>query len=196
MPLIMPTQFNLPERGWLVRLICDCVSDLTDKEIHARRISAIFLGAALCGRQESAHRDRPQASLNCVGLSSLLEAISEVRAEALQTDDEDPFPLECLPTQCPPTQCPIYIGDERKSIDERTREFSRLSKMMDHVDSHLIGLPPNTPVYCHHPKCMAQSVVLETLSAFKNHTGRVHNIKLRAWLFSIEASEPLGTAEA
>ena len=174
-PLVGPTKYNIAERGWLVDLICDLVGDLTDKERHARRVSAITHRAALCGRQESGRRNRPAATPNCVGLSSLLEALPGDETESLQLDPEESIPLACLPTQCP-----ICIGDERKSMSERKRQFSRPSKMMDHVDTHLVRLPPNAPVHCHHPICMAQGVVLENLRVFKNHTARVHKIALRS----------------
>ena len=173
-PLVAPTRYNIAERGWLVDLICDSVGDLTEKERHARRVSAITIRAILCGRQESGCRTRPTATPNCVGLSSLLEALPAGQTESLLPDPEAPIPLVCRPTQCP-----ICIGDERKSMSERKREFSRVNKMWDHVEIHLARLPSTAQIFCHHPMCMAQDVVLKTLSAFKDHTAQVHGIALR-----------------
>jgi hypothetical protein len=123
--------------------------------------------AALCTRQEVIQRRQPKATPNCVGLSSLLDALHEI--------PEEEFPLIYRPTQCP-----ICIGDKRKSYDERVREFARPATMMDHVDAHLKYRKPNAPIHCHHPICMAKGVILETLVAFKNHTARTHGINLRA----------------
>ena len=86
---------------------------------------------------------------------------------------------DLFPLLCQPTQCPICIGDKRKSYNERIRELSRRSKMMDYVATHLSRQPPYTPIYCHHPRCRADRLVLDTLEAFKNHIARVHGIVLR-----------------
>ena len=162
-PNAITKEYNLPERGWIVQLLFDHPANLTELEKFARRISAITQRAALCNRQELGHRNRRKAS--------------PFRALSTSSDSvqEDLYPLLCQPTQCP-----ICIGDGRKSHSKRTREFSRPSKMMDYVDTHLASRPGNLPIHCHHPIYMGEALVLETLTAFKNHTEKVHGIRLRA----------------
>ena len=172
MTLVRPTKYNIPERADVVRILCDQVSTGSEDEKLARRMSVITKMAALCTRQESIRHRQPEATPNCVGLSSLLDAIPEVAEE---TKCEEMYPLVCRPTQCP-----ICIGDERKPHGERTREFTRPSVMMDHVDSHFLKHINDAPIGCHHPICRAEGLILGTLMEFKNHTAQVHKIVLRA----------------
>ena len=164
-PPVRPARYDIKERSRVVGLMCDHIPNLTDQERLVRRIEAIKWRAALCDRQESRYRSR------------LIQSDSEPLSES--TIEQNSDCLDLFPLVCRPTQCPICIGDERKSYSDRTREFSRPGKMMDHVATHLYKYSPNTSIPCHHPKCMADGVVLKNLAAFKNHTARVHGITLR-----------------
>ena len=157
-------EYNLPERGWIVQLMYDHTADLTDAEKFTRRVSTILHRATLCDRQES--RD-----------------FAGFRRERSPTRSMSPpkYPDEgFIDPKCHPNQCPFCIGDERKSHKERTRIFTRPSTMRDHVQGHLAKRPSNAPIRCHHPICIKQGLVLETLTIFKNHTQSVHGIELRS----------------
>lgn len=165
--LARPTKYNIPERGRVVGLLCNEIANLTDEIRLARRISTIAEMTTLCGRRETARRRRPTPTPNCIGLSSLPDALPE--------PPEQTFLLECLPTQCP-----VCIGDKSKSYEERTFPWSRRNKMWNHfATDHLKTRPLNAPIRCHHPICMANDLILETLRDFRNHTERIHKIRLR-----------------
>ena len=56
-----PLQYDIPERGDIVRLTCELIADLSDHEKHTRRIETLQARVALCGRQKSRRR-RPQST--------------------------------------------------------------------------------------------------------------------------------------
>lgn len=172
--LARPTKYNIPERGRVVGLLCNEIANSTDQIRLARRISTITEMTTLCGRRETARRRRATPTPNCIGLSSLLDALPEL-PEQMQEECEQTFPLICRPTQCP-----ICIGDKSKSYEERTFEWSKRNKMWNHfARDHLNTRPFNAPIRCHHPICMANDLILETLQTFKNHTQHIHGIILR-----------------
>ena len=167
-PPTRPLKYEIQEREWVVGLMCDHIANLTDQERRVRRIEAIKRRATLCNRLESRYRPR---------LDGTRQSDSGTLCE--YPVEQDTNCTNLFPLVCRPTQCPICIGDERKSYSDRTREFSRPSKMMDHVATHLEMYLPGASIPCHHPICMADGVVLESIAAFKNHTARVHKINLR-----------------
>lgn len=48
-----PPQYDILERGKIVRLTCKLIADLTDHEKHARRVETLRARVALCARQKS-----------------------------------------------------------------------------------------------------------------------------------------------
>lgn len=113
-----------------------------------------------------AHRSRSKAYRASRAVSS---------QEQRHQDDRYAFPVVCWLAQCS-----ICIGDERKSYEERTFGFSKFNKLWNHVNrAHLQIRSADAPDPCHHPVCLAQGVILETLMAVKNYTEQVHHIRLR-----------------
>lgn len=170
--LTRPLKYNIPERDVVIRLTCEPVTDLTDREKHVRSIEAIKARAALCRRQESQRRGRPRSTFKPKELMNPPEGLAEDSEE----DTTDYFPLICRPTQCP-----FCLGEERKSYEDRTFEYCRPNKMMEHVqEAHLRKYASNDEINCEHPTCKANSLTLPSVMAFKRHTAKVHQINLRA----------------
>ncbi len=165
-----PLQYDITERGEIVRLTCEPIADLPDHEKHARRIEALRARVALCGRQES-RRSRPRSTQP----SRKSMTAPEKSPENSEEDMKDHFPLVCKPTQC------IFcLGDERKSYQGRTAQYARPNKMMNEVERHLKPFASDDPIPCPHPRCKASELVLPHVMALKNHTATVHKIFLRA----------------
>ena len=78
----------------------------------------------------------------------------------------NPVPLICEKTQC--IFCIRKLG---------VSTFSRLAKMMDHVESHLRKERAET-IACYHPVYKAKGLVLDNMMHFKNHAQRVYSISL------------------
>lgn len=53
-------EYNISQRGFVARLICELTADLTDEEKLIRKIAIIEARAALCSRQETQRRSRPK----------------------------------------------------------------------------------------------------------------------------------------
>ena len=93
----------------------------------------------------------------------------------LEDSEEDRFPLVCKPTQY------IFcLGNKDKSYLGRIFEYATPHKMMNEAGKHLKKYAPEDRVPCPHPQC---EVVLPSVTGFKNHTARVHQISLRQDLF-------------
>ena len=164
-----PPQYDIPERGEVVRSTCELIADLTDHEKHARRVETLRARVTLCGRQESRRR-RPESTQP----SREPMTPPKTSREDSEGDRHDRFPLVCKPTQC------IFcLGNERKSYQGRTAEYARPNKMMNEVERHLKRFASDDPVPCPHPQCTASELVLPRVAAFKNHTAMVHKILLR-----------------
>jgi len=139
--LTRPLKYNIPERDVVIRLTCEPVTDLTDREKHVRSIEAIKARAALCRRQESQRRGRPRSTFKPKELMNSSEGLAKDSEE----DTTDYFPLICRPTQCP-----FCLGEERKSYEDRTFEYCRPNKMMEHVHkAHLRKYASNDEIDLH-----------------------------------------------
>ena len=193
---LRPVKYNIPERAE------------SDSERLERRITAINLRIALCRREESGLCRRSMPTISSLGLDKFIKAVPELPElpdlqdflqppeplysfEQSQQDDTNVFPLVCRPMQCP-----IYIGDERKSYQDRTFEFSKRDKSWNHADgAHLEAHLAYAPIPCHHLIILAQNVVLKTLTSFKTQTEQVHQIKLKASLTKGGCAERMATKE-
>lgn len=162
-----PRQYDIPERGEIVRLTCEPISDTTDLRKHAQRLKTIRARVALCGRQESRHRARPR-----------LTRPSTESMTSPGTSDEDI--KDRFPVVCKPTQCIFCLGNESKSYPGRMFEYAKPHKMMNEVEKHLQSFLPADEVPCPHPQCKAAGLVLSSVMHFKNHAATVHKINLRA----------------
>lgn len=160
-------QYDVHKRAEVVRLTCESSEGSTDTDMHRRRVQAIEARIALCTRQESRHRNqRP---------SKVEPARPETNLEATKARDHASYPLICKPKQC------IFcLGNDRKSYEGRTFEYSRVNKALDEMDRHLKCFQPTDEVACPHPSCQAAGVVLSSKKVFKIHAKKVHRIDLRA----------------
>jgi len=167
-------QHQLEERTRLQEVLCNFSMELTPQGIVARKVAAISLMVALASRRECQTRQprqRPDAYKDPVKQESPFP-------EAHPLPPPDPFPLVCKKTQCI-----ICLGDTRLTYEERTREFSRVSHMMTHVENHhLKRLQPGERPVCKHPRCSpkGEGLFFDYIEYFKNHVGTVHKINLRA----------------
>ncbi|KAK3170218.1 hypothetical protein OEA41_009604 [Lepraria neglecta] len=166
-----PLQYDIPERGDIVRLSCEPIVNLTDHRKHAQRLDTLRARVKLCDRQESRHRARPPSTY--LPMKSITAPKGSL--EDSKEDQQDRFPLACKPTQC------IFcLGNELKSYLGRVFEYAKSHQMMNEVERHLQKFVPEDQVPGPHPTCKAARLVLPSVMAFKNHTATVHKIVLRA----------------
>ena len=135
--------------------------------IVERKIYAIDFMVALASRQEVATpQPRESASIGIL-----------VKKENLDVEAE---PMVDLPLWCTKTQCIFCIGNERLSLEQRTREFSRVAHMMDHVENvHLSQYSLGQRIRCYHIRCKTD---FQDVMQFKNHVQLVHGISLRKFV--------------
>ncbi|EOO01307.1 hypothetical protein UCRPA7_3197 [Phaeoacremonium minimum UCRPA7] len=163
---VSAVQHQLEERNQLQAILCDFNIDLDWKRLTDRKIRAINLMVALASRREMrGPRPSPPCGSSSAGrLSDLPPAMK----------------YEEIPLVLSRTQCISCVGDETLSYKDRTRTFSRVSHMMDHVENvHLRRGPVGGRFVCHHPDCKLLGDFLENLDHFKHHVQTVHGVKLR-----------------
>lgn len=159
-----PRQYDVAERGEIVRLTCEPILNATGHGKHAQRLETLRARIALCARQESRHRARPALAHRSMGSMT----------SPSQEDIKDRFPLVCKPTLC------IFcLGNEGKSYLGRTFEYSTPHKMMNEAERHLKRFLPAAKVPCPHPQCKAAGLILSSVVHFKNHAATVHKVFLR-----------------
>jgi hypothetical protein len=151
---------QLPERTQLQEVICDLSKDLSPSDVVSRRVRAIDLMVALSYRGEVQCRKRSSRACS-------------------ESSTEQPLPKDLFPLICKKTQCIICIGDDRSTYEYRTRTYATPNKLMNHVVSHLEGVPASQRISCRHPVCQSEGLVLNDLQHFKNHVATVHGITLR-----------------
>ena len=158
-------EYQLEERTWLQEVLCDLSKDLSPHEVVARKIPAINLMIALASRQElQTHKSRS----------------TRTPKPAMKQVTPDPLPFQEFPTLFEETQCIFCLGNRQHSYEQRTFRFSRVSHMMDHVESvHLKHQPVTEKVVCNHPVCTSRGLVLNNVNHFKHHVQVEHGIKLR-----------------
>ncbi|KAF1972428.1 hypothetical protein BU23DRAFT_432370, partial [Bimuria novae-zelandiae CBS 107.79] len=97
-----------------------------------------------------------------------------------QTKQEDSLSASSFLLVCDPRQCLFCIDDEGLPLAQRMFCYSRVAKMMDHIeDEHLRRFAPDTTSPCPHPTCRKEGVPLDGVLHFKRHAQDVHSIKLR-----------------
>jgi len=165
-------KYNISKQDVVIRLICEPVIDLTDREKHVRSIEIIKVRAALCRRQESQRRDRSRSTFK----SKKLMNSSEDLAANSEENTTDYFSLICRSTQCS-----FCLDEKRKFYEDRTFEYCRFNKMMKHVQkTHLRKYASNDEINCEHSTCKTNSLILSSVMTFKNHIVKMHQINLRA----------------
>ncbi|RKL13865.1 hypothetical protein BFJ70_g15819 [Fusarium oxysporum] len=161
---------QLEERNQL-REIFSVNRQLTAEEFIARKVITINLMAALACRREIA---RPTRSLR---VSTWGNANPQGEVEGVSSPTEE---KEAIPRVLEKNQCPICVGDEALSHKARTRKFTRVAHMMDHVENVHLRHEPSRPTWaCYHPACKLKGDFLKSLDHFKNHVLKEHGVKLR-----------------
>ena len=161
---------KLPERTKVQEVMCNLSNNLGPSDAASRRELSVDSLIALTHRQE-AKRLKPSS-----------KAVSEPSIAQTISDDpfaEDSFSKDPFPIKCKNKQCIICIGDVRRTIEDRTRTFATVHKMMNHVDTHLKAYSIHERFSCKHPKCVMEKVVLEDMEQFKLHVIDKHKIMLR-----------------
>ncbi|KAL5625695.1 hypothetical protein FOBRF1_000038 [Fusarium oxysporum] len=162
---------HLPERTYLQKILCDFNTGLSIKDITERKVKAIDGMVALACRREIRGPILKKDEENLTTIP------------ALDDKDKGPPPAEVVnpfPLILEKTQCIYCVGDEKLSQADRTRKFSRVSHMMDHVERvHLRREPVRATWVCHHPNCKPLGDFLKSLDHFKNHVQRTHGVRLR-----------------
>jgi hypothetical protein len=159
---------QLPERTRLQEALSDTRRDLPVQVIVERWVRVINLMVALAARQEVQPRNRSQNS-----------------GPKVNRKRESPVPdpiinLDPLSLVLRKTQCVFCIGNEKLTLDKRTRSFCRPAIMMDHVeDIHLSRTTAGQAIPCGHTVCKSEGLVFYKISQFKNHVKTVHDVSLR-----------------
>jgi hypothetical protein len=169
-------EHQLEERTQLQLILCDLSKDLSSQAIVTRKVYAINLQIALASRKELMTRQRRSTPACKNPLKEESPVPSPALAPAL-----DPFlPASKFSLVMEKTQCISCIGNEALSYEQRTRKFSRVSHMWDHVENtHLRGVLAEQRIPCDHPVCKARGFVLKGVQHFKNHVAVVHKVDLR-----------------
>lgn len=161
---------HLSERTYLQKILCDFNTSLSIKEITERKVKAIDSMVALVYRREIRGPILKKADENLPSIPALEgKDLGPPAVKAVES-----FPLVLKKTQY------IYcVRDEQLSHADRTRKFSRISHMMDHIERvHLTQEPARATWVCHHPNCKPLGDFLKSLDHFKSHIQKVHGIKL------------------
>jgi hypothetical protein len=160
---LAPPVSRISERATLIQLIFESDTELTFEEEYARRIACIRLWIGWQDRQESPRR----------GL------VASTSKRQLPPDLPD---LEIIPETYGKTQCPLCIGDESKPWHERTKCFSTVNRLWDHVEKlhrqELAAFATGTKI-CPIWKARRITFVLSSIPHFKHHSLKIHHIKLR-----------------
>ena len=98
-----PRAFALPERAELVRLTCTPTGEFSESDKLARRIQAIEVRAALCGRCEARRRKNYGSTYPNASLGEAQRSERSICPQDPQGEGQGPerFPLECAPTNVP-----------------------------------------------------------------------------------------------
>jgi hypothetical protein len=156
------TTYALEERACIARMLCRPPCNLHEIGALEQRCELIRTMTKLgCCREI---RRRPIA----------------FEPAASQTMQEDSLTASSFPLVCDPRQCLFCIGDESPPLAQRMFCYSRVAKMMDHIeDEHLRRFAPDATIPCPHPTCRNEVVLLGGVLHFKRHAYDVHRIKLR-----------------
>lgn len=156
------TTYALEERAYIASILCRRPRNLHEPGALEQRCELIRLMTKLCRRREL--RRRP----------IIFDPV------APQTKQEDSPSASSFPLVCDPRQCLFCIGDEGLPLAQRMFCYSRVAKMMDHIENeHLRRFVPDATIPCPHPTCRKEGVLLKGVLHFKRHAQEVHSIKLR-----------------
>jgi hypothetical protein len=94
----------------------------------------------------------------------------------------EPLEIKTVPEKCKPTQCPFCIGNVSKPYQERTKPLSTVNKLWDHVESvhrDELAAYASGKKACSICKARGTTFTPSSVPHFKNHTQKVHVIRLR-----------------
>ncbi|EXK24911.1 hypothetical protein FOMG_18401 [Fusarium oxysporum f. sp. melonis 26406] len=171
---------HIPERARLADVLCHQPHSLTEDQVLERRVEAIQLMVALCGKRETAKPHRVQQSTRVP---------PHIKSEPIQADSESEPSLNQFPLLMQPGQCLDGIGDERLSLRELTFAHCRPTVRNDYFgDQHLVererALQRGEKMVCTHPACRAQNqgqnLEFHNMDHFRVHVQTVHRVTLRS----------------
>lgn len=170
------TTYALEERACVASMLCRPPRNLHEPGALEQRCELIRTMTKLCRRREL--RRRP----------IVFDPV------APQTKQEDSPSTYSFPLVCDTRQCLFCIGDGSLPLAQRVFCYSRVAKMMDHIeDEHLCRFAPDATISCPHPTCRKEGVPLEGVLHFKRHAQDVHRIKLRLPKVEIPEKAAKGT---
>ncbi|KAL2801601.1 hypothetical protein BJX63DRAFT_438656 [Aspergillus granulosus] len=165
---ITPNHYFIPEREEAVRLLCYSPAPRTDEEAHLRRLDFIRLMVRWQRRKESPRRGNQESAV-----ISQPEWKTTTRATAPASIAEKYDPL----------QCPFCLSDRSLPPIDRQKKKSKRNKLWDHVENmHKLELAAFNGGVKPCGLCGMRNIrfVPPSVTHFKNHTQKVHGIRLRA----------------
>jgi hypothetical protein len=161
----LPPKHQILERDQVIELACAGTTQLTEDQGFTRRLQYIVTLVELQQRKEIPCRGRHK------------------HAQPLQQCELSPIEVPVIiPETYQSTQCPFCIGDLTLPRGERMRCLSKVNKLWDHVEKlHRLELDAFTAGDKQCPICNARGIHFapQSIREFKNHTQRVHSIRLR-----------------
>ncbi|KAL6229872.1 hypothetical protein BDW75DRAFT_249195 [Aspergillus navahoensis] len=164
---LSPDHYFILEREEAVRLLCYSPAPQTYEEAHLRRLEFIRLMIRWQRRKESPRRGKQETT-----------TVSQLEWEPTQWK---PAP-GIIPEKYDPLQCPFCLPDQRLSSINRQKKKSKINKLWDHVENmHKLELAAFESGTKHCGLCGMRKVhfVPPSVTHFKNHTQKVHGIRLR-----------------
>ncbi len=160
--------YFIREREEAVRLLCYSPAPQTDEETHLRRLDFIRLMIRWQRRKESPRRGKQQT----VAVSQPGWKATKWKPAAVN-----------IPEKYDPLQCPFCLSDRSLPPIDREKKKSKRNKLWDHVENmHKLELAAFDGGIKPCGLCGMRKVhfVPPSVTHFKNHTQKVHGIRLRS----------------
>jgi hypothetical protein len=167
-PLSAPNHYFIPEREEAVRLLCYSPAPQTDEEAHLRRLDFIRLMIRWQRRKENPRRGKQDNTV--------------VSQPEWETTMWKPAPASIV-EKYDPLQCSFCLSDRSLPPIDREKRKSKRNKLWDHVENmHKLELAAfNSGVKpCGLCGMRNTHFVPPSVTHFKNHTQKIHGIRLRA----------------
>ncbi|KAF7118711.1 hypothetical protein CNMCM5793_008331 [Aspergillus hiratsukae] len=160
-----PHYYQIPERAELVQLLFYSPAPTTEEELYERRLRYIRLLVRWQYRQEAPRRGKQAEA-----------TIAQPRPTPASPS------LAVIPERYDPLQCPFCLANPGLPPDTRVKKKSKRNKLWDHVENlHRAELAAFGTGTKRCGLCGMRSIYYlpSSVPEFKNHTERVHGIRLR-----------------
>ena len=158
----------IPERTALVKLAG--AGDLRSPSVQVQRVAVVQAMADLCSLVELARKSTKHTDIRSRSGARCFRAKPDAAIA-----DERPFSVRCQRLQCL-----FCIGDERLTLQYRTRTFSREQALWKHAKKHLDAINICDKIHCPHPSCKAKGTVFNNIQHLMNHGQEEHGVRLQA----------------